>query len=78
MKLLPAITALQPTAQNRNSLRARGLEPDARDWRLLLQLDTDDDASMMWGDLGTLYFSVRENEARAGNFENVWMILQCS
>ena len=65
------------TADGYNSSRARELEPGARDWRLLLQLDTDDDASMMWGDAGTLYFWVRENDARAGNFENVWMILQC-
>lgn len=61
-----------------NSPRAQELQSGAQDWRLLLQLDTDDDSSMMWGDLGTLYFWVREDEARAGNFENVWMILQCS
>src|SRR5262245_15239712 len=65
------------TPDGYKSPRARELEPGTRDWRLLLQLDTDDDASMMWGDVGTLYFWVRESEARAGNFENVWMILQC-
>ena len=33
-------------------------------WRLLLQLDSDDDAGMMWGDEGTLYFWVPEADAR--------------
>lgn len=50
----------------------------AADWRLLLQLDTDDEAGMMWGDVGSLYFWVREQDARAGDFSRAWTILQCS
>lgn len=50
---------------------------DAADWRLLLQLDTDDEAGMMWGDVGTLHFWIREQDARAGDFSKVWVILQC-
>ena len=61
-----------------NDPRAKLLEPGARDWRLLLQLDTDDEAGTMWGDCGTLYFWVRGVEAAAGNFENSWLVLQCS
>ena len=48
------------------------------DWRLLLQLDTDDDAGMMWCDVGSLYFWVREQDARDGDFSAAWMILQSS
>ena len=57
--------------------RARELAAGATDWRLLLQLDTDLDADMMWGDSGMLYFWVRQQDAAAGRFENIWCILQC-
>lgn len=46
-------------------------------WHLLLQVDSNDKANMMWGDLGRLYFWIRENDLKAENFENSWLILQC-
>lgn len=58
--------------------RVAALEPGAADWRLLLQIDSDDDAGMMWGDVGMLYVWVREQDARAGDFSNPWIVLQCS
>lgn len=57
--------------------RVPGLRDGAAEWRLLLQLDSDDEAGWMWGDVGTLYFWVREAAARRGDFSQVWMILQC-
>jgi uncharacterized protein YwqG len=57
--------------------RARAIDAGKDDWRLLLQLDSDDEADMMWGDAGMLYFWIREQDARARDFSNVWMILQC-
>ena len=56
--------------------RVAALEPGATDWRLLLQIDSDDSAGLMWGDTGTLYVWVREQDARAGDFSRVWTIVQ--
>lgn len=50
----------------------------ADDWQLLLQIDTDDDLGMMWGDCGLLYFWVRKTDLAQLDFSDVWMILQCS
>jgi len=57
--------------------RVNDLRPGAADWRLLLQMDSDDDIDVMWGDVGTIYFWVRAAEARAGIFTNAWLVLQC-
>jgi uncharacterized protein YwqG len=57
--------------------RARSLKPGAKHWRLLLQLDSDDAAGMMWGDAGRLYFWILDNDLKDRHFENVWMVMQC-
>ena len=57
--------------------RAKELEPGRTDWTLLLQLDTDDETGMMWGDVGRLYFWIRKDNLKAGRFDDCWMILQC-
>jgi uncharacterized protein YwqG len=63
--------------------KAKLLGPGAKDWRLLFQLDTDDDMQsgkpgMMWGDCGRLYFWIRQQDLVNRLFENAWMVLQCS
>ena len=58
--------------------RVPALQPGAANWRLLLQIDTDDDLGVMWGDCGTIYYWVEEHEARYGNFANTWLVLQCA
>jgi hypothetical protein len=64
-------------AECQNVAPRRSDDRGVADWRLLLQLDTDDGAGMMWGDVGSLYFWVREKDARAGDFSRIWLILQC-
>jgi uncharacterized protein YwqG len=53
------------------------LEPGATEWRLLLQLDSAEQAGMMWGDLGRLYFWIRAPDLSHRRFDQAWMILQC-
>ncbi|HEX6813343.1 MAG TPA: YwqG family protein [Planctomycetota bacterium] len=49
----------------------------AKEWQLLLQLDSDDDANWMWGDMGCLYFWVRKADLTRADFRRVWLVLQC-
>ena len=64
-------------ANVQNDPRAKALEAGAAHWRLLLQFDTDDELGIMWGDCGTIYFWVEEQQARMANFANAWLTLQC-
>jgi uncharacterized protein YwqG len=57
--------------------RAAELARGASEWRLLFQLDSDDDAGMMWGDVGRLYWWIREPDLQARNFDATWLVLQC-
>ena len=57
--------------------RVPALARGAADWRLLLQLDSDDDADTMWGDLGRLYFTGRHGDLVRGAVDEVWFELQC-
>ena len=57
--------------------RVADLESGAGEWKLLLQIDTDEVADMMWGDSGMIYFWIRASDLKNKDFSNVWMILQC-
>ncbi len=60
-------------------MRKRGealLESAPDEWRLLLQVDSDFDADMMWGDIGRLYFWIRDEDLKKRDFSRCWMILQ--
>jgi uncharacterized protein YwqG len=66
--------------------RVKALEPSAKNWRLLLQIDSDEEykdgeeeeeREMMWGDCGLLYFWIRLEDLQNKNFEKTWLIEQC-
>ena len=57
--------------------RRAELESGAEDWCLLLQIDSDDNSQMMWGDVGMIYFWIQRQALEQQQFEKVWMILQC-
>ena len=57
--------------------RRPALESSADDWLLLLQLDSDPSAGLMWGDCGMLYWWIRREELAQQQFEHTWMTIQC-
>jgi uncharacterized protein YwqG len=56
--------------------RAKELEPGAADWKLLLQLDSDEDVGMKWKGSGLLTFWIREQDLSNCDFRNVWVLTQ--
>jgi uncharacterized protein YwqG len=72
-----ASNGLAPGPRSYHSERGKALAPGAKDWRLLFQVASDDSLDFMWGDGGNLYFMVRERDARANRFEDVWLGFQC-
>ncbi|MFN3431085.1 MAG: DUF1963 domain-containing protein [Candidatus Sericytochromatia bacterium] len=49
-----------------------------RDWRLLLQLGSDEAAAgWMWGDAGAVYFWITEQDLKARRFDRVKVLAQC-
>jgi len=58
--------------------RSKILAAGALDWRLSLQIDSDDNAGTMWGDYGRIYYWIREGDLRAHEFDKCWLILQCT
>ena len=57
--------------------RRKGLWAGAKDWELLLQIDSDEDARMMWGDCGRIYYLIHKDDLRERRFERVWVGLEC-
>ena len=60
-----------------NDPRAKMLEPNAKNWQLLLQIDSNEENEMMWGDVGRLYFWIKKEDLKDKQFDNCWCILQC-
>ena len=57
--------------------RKRDLDKTACDWSLLLQVDSNGELGMMWGDEGRLYIWIREGDLKEKRFDNAWLVLQC-
>jgi len=53
------------------------LDEEAARWVLLAQIDSDDDADMIWGDVGTLYWLIRADDLKAHKFDASRCVMQC-
>lgn len=53
------------------------IREEALHWVLLAQVDTDDDAGMMWGDCGALYWLIRPEDLAARRFDRAMFTWQC-
>ncbi|CAA9202035.1 YwqG family protein [Flavobacterium collinsii] len=60
-----------------NDPRAEALEKNAKEWLLLLQIDSNEKNEMMWGDCGRLYFWIKKEDLSDRKFKNSWFSLQC-
>jgi uncharacterized protein YwqG len=55
------------------------LERGSADWRLLFQLDTDEEnPGMTWGTSGRLYFWIKSADLRQRRFDSTWLHVQCT
>jgi len=50
---------------------------EATAWHLLLQVDSDDDSQMMWGDVGSLYWLRRDSDLAVSELGQVSFTWQC-
>ncbi|MGA2500876.1 MAG: YwqG family protein [Tepidisphaeraceae bacterium] len=57
--------------------RAKELIPGSFNWRLLLQVDSDDRLGGMWGDAGRIYYWIHKDDLATRKFANTWLFLQC-
>jgi hypothetical protein len=57
--------------------RAKELRGGAAEWRLLLQVDSQDEAGMMWGDVGRIYYWIKHSDLLRRDWDLSWLVLQC-
>jgi uncharacterized protein YwqG len=58
--------------------RSRRLAAASGEWRLLAQVDSsEDETGMLWGDLGRVYFWIREEDLVERRWDRVWLVMQC-
>lgn len=61
---------------NPDDPHAAALTKGAMDWQLLLQIDSDEQAGMRWGNSGMLYYWLKRADLQARHFERAWLVLQ--
>ncbi len=59
-----------------NDPRIAELAPGAKDWQLLLQIDSDEHAGMRWANNGMLYYWIKRADLQTLRFDQTWLVLQ--
>ena len=59
-----------------NDPRAAELSKGALEWQLLLQVDSDEQAGMEWGNSGMLYYWIQAADLQVQHFDTIWLIMQ--
>jgi len=59
-----------------NDPRVAELSKGAKEWQLLLQIDTDEHIGMRWGDAGMIYFWITGSDLKLHGFDRAWLVLQ--
>lgn len=59
-----------------NDPRVEQLSKSANDWQLLLQVDSDERIGMRWASSGMLYYWIKKEDLRTGDFDHTWLVLQ--
>ena len=65
---------MKPGAIDREALIRKGVE----EWRLLLQVDWDENAGIEWIAAGRAYYMMRQQDLESGIFNHVCYVLQCT
>jgi uncharacterized protein YwqG len=52
--------------------------PQVREWRTILQLDSESHLEVMWGDVGTLWWAARHEDVAADRWDAAMFNFQCS
>ncbi len=60
-----------------NLARENGFEKPAEEWVLLLQISTEDELGMSWGDDGCLYVWIKKSDLAVRDFSKCYLELQC-
>lgn len=62
---------------NLEDSRSQELASGVKDWKLLIQIDSDQKSGMDWCDAGRLYYWIRTQDLLQERFDRAWMVLQC-
>ncbi len=63
---------------SQHNTQTNELKNEANQWTLLFQIDSIDQAGMMWGDVGRVYFWIKKEDLASKEFNKCWFVLQCS